>query len=71
MLGRLDLAGSKIVEYPTTLEVRILGRSKMKILKTMAGHVRLIMELVGLRIANRNQAIAGRPLTSSPLSRAP
>ena len=32
MLGRLDLAGGRIVEYPTQLEARILGRSKMKVL---------------------------------------
>lgn len=50
LLGRLDLGGSQIVEYPTTLEVRILGRSKMKIVKTMAGHLRLIMELIGMRL---------------------
>jgi polysaccharide deacetylase family protein (PEP-CTERM system associated) len=71
LLGRLDLAGSKIVEYPTTLEVRILGRSKMKIVKTMAGHLRLIIELIGLRFANRNRTVAARPLANSPLSRAP
>jgi len=73
LLGRLDLGGSHIVEYPTTLEVRILGRSKMKIVKTMAGHIRLIVELIGLRLFHRQDAMgpARRALANVPLSRAP
>ncbi len=73
LLGRLDLGGSGIVEYPTTLEVRILGRSKMKIVKTMAGHIRLIFELIGMRLFGRENAMgpAGRPLSNPPLSRTP
>jgi polysaccharide deacetylase family protein (PEP-CTERM system associated) len=50
MLGRLDLAGYRIVEYPTTLEARMLGRSKMKILRTIAGHLGLIAYLLRLRL---------------------
>jgi hypothetical protein len=73
LLGRLDLGGSGIVEYPTTLEVRILGRSKMKIVKTMAGHIRLLFELIGMRLFHRADAMgpAGRPLSNPPLSRSP
>jgi len=73
LLGRLDLGGSGIVEYPTTLEVRILGRSKMKIVKTMAGHIRLLFELIGMRLFHRQDAMgpAGRPLANPPLSRSP
>ncbi len=68
LLGRLDLAGSRIVEYPTTLEVRILGRSKMKILKTIAGHLKLIVELIGMRLSHgqRPTASASRSLVDSP-----
>jgi polysaccharide deacetylase family protein (PEP-CTERM system associated) len=71
LLGRLDLGGSGIVEYPTTLEVRILGRSKMKIVKTMAGHIELIFELIGLRLFHRADAMgpAGRPMSNPPLPR--
>jgi hypothetical protein len=42
MTGRLDLQGSKIVEHPATLEVRLFGHSKIKILKTIAGHPGLL-----------------------------
>ena len=49
MLGKLDLTGSRIVEFPTTLAVRMIGRSKMKVLRTIAGHVKLLMELLLLR----------------------
>jgi polysaccharide deacetylase family protein (PEP-CTERM system associated) len=50
MLGRLDLRGSKIVEYPATLHVRVLGKSKMKVLRTIAGHLRLLARLLVLRL---------------------
>jgi polysaccharide deacetylase family protein (PEP-CTERM system associated) len=50
MLGRLDLAGRRIVEFPTTLEARMLGRSKMKVLRTIAGHLSLLTQLIGLRL---------------------
>ena len=49
MIGKLDLTGSRIVEFPTTLAVRMIGRSKMKVLRTIAGHVKLLMELLLLR----------------------
>jgi dolichol-phosphate mannosyltransferase len=42
LIGELDLHGRVIVEHPATLEVRLLGRSKMKILRTILGHVRLM-----------------------------
>jgi glycosyltransferase involved in cell wall biosynthesis len=73
LLGRLDLAGSGIVEYPTTLEVRILGRSKMKIVKTMAGHLRLIMELIGIRASGKRQRMGSSTdaLADAPLRRMP
>ncbi|HEX5385201.1 MAG TPA: DUF3473 domain-containing protein [Gemmatimonadales bacterium] len=49
MLGRLDLAGETLVEFPTTLEVRMLGRSKMKVLRTVWGHTRLLSRLALLK----------------------
>jgi polysaccharide deacetylase family protein (PEP-CTERM system associated) len=53
MLGRLDLAGRRIVEFPTTLEARMLGRSKMKVLRTIAGHLSLLAQLAWLRLRRR------------------
>lgn len=50
MLGRLDLRGAKVVEYPATLEVRLFGQSKMKVLKTVGGHLRLLTYLLVLRV---------------------
>jgi hypothetical protein len=49
MIGKLDLTGSTIIEFPTTLAVRMIGRSKMKVLRTIAGHVKLLLELLLLR----------------------
>lgn len=48
-LGRLDLDGSKIVEHPATLEVRLFGHSKMKTVRTIAGHLKLLTRLLALR----------------------
>jgi hypothetical protein len=53
MLGRLDLSGGRIVEYPAVLEVRLLGRSKMKTVRTIFGHLRLLTRLAVDRIAGR------------------
>ena len=49
LVGRLDLAGGKIVEYPATLEVRMLGRSKMKTVRTIVGHLGLLARLAAAR----------------------
>jgi polysaccharide deacetylase family protein (PEP-CTERM system associated) len=50
MLARLDQQGSRIVEYPATLEARLLGHSKMKVLRTIVGHLGLMAELLVARI---------------------
>ena len=50
ILARLDLQGSRIVEYPTVLDVRKFGQSKMKVLRTIGGHLRLLTRLVVLRL---------------------
>ena len=73
MLGKLDLAGAKIVEYPTTLEQRMLGVSKMKIVRTVFHHVGLLSYLAFRRIADgiRPRSVArvtlapGAPVDSS------
>jgi polysaccharide deacetylase family protein (PEP-CTERM system associated) len=46
MLGILALRNAKIIEYPATLEVRMLGRSKMRTVRTIAGHFRLMTRLL-------------------------
>jgi polysaccharide deacetylase family protein (PEP-CTERM system associated) len=62
VLGRLDLGGAKIVEYPATLEVRLFGWSKMKILGTIAGHLRLLSRLLVMRIVHRGGASPRGPI---------
>lgn len=54
ILGRLDLRGGKIVECPAVLEVRLLGRSKMKTAKTILGHLRLLGRLGFDRVFSRD-----------------
>ena len=57
MLGRLDLAGGRIVEFPAVLEVRLFGVSKMKTAKTIAGHLKLLSYLTTLRWFRKTEAI--------------
>ena len=49
LAGRMVLAGGRIVEHPETLNVRVLGRSKLKVARTIAGHVALGGELFAQR----------------------
>jgi hypothetical protein len=74
LLGKMALDGSVIVEHPATLEVRIFGQSKMKVVRTILGHLRLLGELGWIRlrgsvvsksVAERRQ---GRELTPVPFS---
>jgi polysaccharide deacetylase family protein (PEP-CTERM system associated) len=53
MIGLLDRRGARIAEMPAVLEVRMLGRSKMKVLRTIAGHLRLWLRIAGWRLTGR------------------
>jgi polysaccharide deacetylase family protein (PEP-CTERM system associated) len=61
MLGRLDLQGGHIVECPAVLEARLLGHSKMKTVRTIFGHLRLLIRL-GLARAAGTDGKSGDPL---------
>ncbi len=49
LLGKLHLEGAHVTEYPTTLAVRFLGRSKMKLIRNTALHLRLLAVLASTR----------------------
>jgi polysaccharide deacetylase family protein (PEP-CTERM system associated) len=57
MLGALDLQGGSIMECPAVLEVRLLGRSKMKTLKTIVGHLGLLRRLSIDRLLGRRASL--------------
>lgn len=57
LLGRLDLSGGNIVEYPAFLEVRLFGISKMKTARTIFGHLKLLSRLVKIRWFGKTGAI--------------
>lgn len=44
-LARTILGGHVVAEVPATLESRLIGRSKMRVLPVIAGHLRLLAEL--------------------------
>jgi hypothetical protein len=60
LIGKLALSGATIVEHPTTLEVRVLGYSKMRVLRTIIGHVGLITTLAAERVAGRWRGVPAR-----------
>jgi hypothetical protein len=65
LIGRLDLGGKKVVEYPAVLETRLLGRSKLKTVRTVFGHLKLMLGLILDRwrqdsAADRDQVIRGQ-----------
>ncbi|HVF49572.1 MAG TPA: XrtA system polysaccharide deacetylase [Pyrinomonadaceae bacterium] len=60
-LGRLDLRGSKVVEHPATLEVRLFGQSKMKVVRTVFGHLRLLSRLLLMRLRAARDAAPPLP----------
>jgi polysaccharide deacetylase family protein (PEP-CTERM system associated) len=45
LLAMADIHGLTIKEYPTTLQCRIYGHSKMKIFKSIVGHLKLLFEI--------------------------
>lgn len=49
LIVKLDLQGSVIVECPASLEGRVSGTSKMKIIRVIAGHLCLLSQLLALR----------------------
>ena len=53
LVAKLDLIGGRIVEHPATLEVRMLGRSKMKTVRTVFGHLGLMSRLARMRLKAR------------------
>ncbi len=57
MLGQLDLNGGKIVEHPSVLEVRLFGISKMKTVRTIFGHLKLLSRLSKKRWFRKSGAI--------------
>jgi len=69
MLGRMELMGARIVEYPTTLEVRLIGQSKMRLVRTITGHLALMARLARLRLMGPAPAVRRDSATSATSDR--
>jgi len=69
MLLEAKRRGYRIVEFPATLESRLFGESKMKIVRTIAGHLGLLRKIA---IARRQGAFISHvsPLGTGPAPRA-
>lgn len=70
-LALLDLRGHNIREFPTTLYVRILGQSKMKVARNIFGHLRNLWRMRQMRrlLDQDGQFLAA--LQSAPQSASP
>jgi len=62
MLGRLDLRGGVIVEHPAILEVRLFGFSKMKTIRTIFGHLKLLSQLLKIRLDGGKKPLDAKPV---------
>jgi polysaccharide deacetylase family protein (PEP-CTERM system associated) len=63
VIAQLDRRGARIVEHPTLLEARLLGESKMRVARTVVGHIKLLAQLAWERIREPGgavPAVAGR-----------
>ena len=67
ILGKLQLQGARIVECPATLTVRMLGHSKMKLLRNTFRHLRLLGSLARARYLASRRVPPSPPLI--PVSR--
>jgi ribosomal protein S18 acetylase RimI-like enzyme len=54
MLHAVAIRGGRIVEFPATLEVRANGASKVRVVRTVAGHLKLLYQLLRLRRSGRS-----------------
>jgi hypothetical protein len=63
MLILLDRGGKRIVEHPAVLEVRLLGQSKMKLLRTITGHLRLLGRMA---LSRPVKPVPGHPAETEP-----
>jgi hypothetical protein len=61
MMGKILIGGGKVIEWPATLEVRLFGFSKMKTMKTILGHLRLMFSLTYLRFFGKAMSIQTFP----------
>lgn len=57
LAAQLSLHGRKIVEHPATLEVRLFGFSKMKTVRTILAHLRLLSKVVARKLSGSQGAL--------------
>lgn len=69
LLARIDMGGGTLREFPATLQSRIFGVSKMKTLKTVLGHLKLLATLRRYRPGRVPDAV--RPGRAIPAEAAP
>ena len=63
LIAKLDIHGGTIREYPAVLESRIFGQSKMQVLQTILGHLRLILIVLNYRrkFAKNDNSLPSHP----------
>jgi len=66
LLARLARRGSKIAEHPAVLETRVFGQSKMKVVRTILGHLRLLRRIRRGELDSVLPPTATAPLPGTP-----
>jgi hypothetical protein len=62
---RLDQSKARIVEYPAVLESRLIGQSKMKVVRVIRNHLGLIRRLLTDRRGQSSYATPTPPANGS------
>jgi len=57
LIGKLSVGGGTIREQPALLETRVMGRSSMKVVRTIVGHLGLLSSLLWLRLRGGERLI--------------
>ena len=62
LVWKMDCEGARIGEYPAILTTRTAGHSKLRLVTVIAGHLRLMVRILGRRLTTRqHRCTAARP----------
>lgn len=67
LVGKLSVNGGEIREQPALLETRVMGRSSMKVVRTIVGHLGLLTSLIWLRMRGGEAPIDPPDGAASPI----
>jgi cellulose synthase/poly-beta-1,6-N-acetylglucosamine synthase-like glycosyltransferase len=65
-LIELKRRGGRVIEYPATLESRLFGESKMKVVRTIGRHLDMLGRLARVKLSGESLTRPGAPAVPTP-----